>query len=83
MREVRATGAKSRLAEILRQVEAGETIAISRYGTPIASLIPVPIGQRARWVEAMERLMQARSQWQPTGMSRAEILAARHAAHRA
>ena len=82
MREVRATEAKARLAEILRQVEAGETIAITRHGTAVAHLTPVPIGQRARWREAMDRLMQARSQWQPTGMSRAEILAARHAGHR-
>ena len=82
MREVRATEAKARQAEILRQVEAGETIANTRHGNAVAHLTPVPIGQRARWREAMDRLMQARSHWQPTGMSRAEILAARHAGHR-
>ena len=83
MREVRVTEAKAGLAEILRQVEAGETIAITRHGTAIAHLILVPVGQRARWAEAMGRFMQARTQWQPSGMSRAEILAARHAGHRA
>ena len=82
MREVRATDAKARLAELLRQVEGGETIAITRHGTAVAHLIPVPVAQRARWAEAMDRFMQARAQWQPTGMSRAEILAARHAGHR-
>ena len=82
MREVRATDAKAHLAELLRQVESGETIAITRHGAAVAHLIPVPIGQRARWREAMDQFMQARSQWRPTGMSRAEILAARHEGHR-
>lgn len=82
MREVRATDAKARLAELLRQVESGETIAITRHGMAVAHLTPVPIGQRARWREAMDRFMRDRAQWRPTGMSRAEILAARHAGHR-
>ena len=83
MREVRVTDLRAHLADRLRRVEAGETIAITRHGTAVAHLIPVPIGQRACWAEAMDRFMQARSQWQPTGMSRAKIQAARHAGHRA
>ena len=82
MREVRATDAKAHLAELLRQVEAGETIAITRHGTTVAHLIPVQVEERARRQAAMDRFMQARSQWKPTGMSRDEILAARHAGHR-
>ena len=81
MREVRVTEARAGLAELLRQVEGGETIAITRHGTAVAHLSPVPIEQRAGWREAIDRFMQARAQWQPTGMSRAEILAARHAGH--
>lgn len=83
MHEVQVTEAKARLAELLRQVEGGETIAITRHGTAVAHLVPVPNGQRACWAEAMDRFMQARAQWQPIGMSRAEILAARRAGHRA
>ena len=82
MREVQATEAKSHLAELLRQVEGGETIAITRHGKTVAHLVPVQTEERARRQEAMERFMQARSQWKPTGMSRDEILAARHAEHR-
>ncbi len=82
MREVQATEAKARLAELLRQVEAGETIAITRHGQTVAHLIPVQTEARDRRQKAMDRFMQARSRWKPTGMSRDEILAARHAGHR-
>ena len=82
MREVRATEAKARLAELLRQVEAGETIAITRHGAAVAHLIPVPVEERARRQAAMDRFMQARSRWKPTGMSRDEVLATRHDGHR-
>ncbi len=82
MRDVKATDAKARLAELLRQVEGGETIAITRHGKTVAHLIPAQTGALARRREAMDRFMRARSQWKPTGMSRDEVLAARHAGHR-
>ena len=82
MRDVKATDAKARLAELLRQVEGGETIAITRHGKTVAHLIPAQTGELARRREAMDRFMRARSQWTPTGMSRDEVLAARHAGHR-
>jgi prevent-host-death family protein len=40
MREVNATEAKARLAELLRSVEFGEAVAITRHGKAIAHLIP-------------------------------------------
>ena len=80
MRKVGATDAEARLADPLR---LAETIAITRRGTAVAHFIPVPVEQRACWAEAMDRFMQARAQWQPNGMSRAEIQAARHAGRRA
>jgi len=50
MREVQASEAKARLAELLDQVERGETIVITRHGKPIARLVPDP-DQRQREVD--------------------------------
>lgn len=33
--------AKSRLSELVRRVEAGETVTIGRRGRPVAHLVPV------------------------------------------
>ena len=52
MRMIQATEAKIHLAELLRNVEQGETIAITRHGKPIAHLIPA---------EAQERLQRKRA----------------------
>ena len=81
MRQVQATEAKARLAELLRTVERGETIAITRRGKAVAHLIPaqgqeraqpVPTEdqERARRKAAVAHFMRLRSQWKPTGMSR-------------
>ena len=40
MRTVQATEAKARLAELLRTVEHGESVAITRHGETIAHVIP-------------------------------------------
>ena len=42
MPTVNIADAKSRLAEYLRRVEAGETVTIARRNQPIAELRPVP-----------------------------------------
>lgn len=34
--------AKTKFAELLDKVEAGETITITRHGKPVAQLVPVP-----------------------------------------
>jgi prevent-host-death family protein len=38
--EYGASDARTIFAELLRRVQAGEVVVISRYGTPIAKLIP-------------------------------------------
>ena len=81
MRQIQSTEAKARLAELLRMVEGGERISITRHGRPVACLVPAHDEDRAGRREAMDRLMEARSRWEPTGMSREEILAARHDGH--
>ena len=82
MREIQATEAKTNLAQLLRDVERGEAIAITRHGKAIAHLVPAQERDRADRAAAVDRFRQRRAGWAPTGMSRDEILAARHEGHR-
>ncbi len=82
MREVQATQAKSRLAELLRVVESGETIAITRHGKPVAHLVPAPAQDRANRESAVDRFRRRRAGWERVAFSTDEILAARHQGHR-
>ena len=50
MREIQASAAKAQLAELLDQVERGETVVITRHGKPVARLVPDP-SQRQRDIE--------------------------------
>ena len=82
MRKVQATEAKTRLAELLRAVEHGETVAITRHGRPVAHLVPAPTQDRANRERAVERFRQRRAGWERVAFSPEEILAARHEGHR-
>lgn len=82
MREIQATEAKARLAELLRNVELGETIAITRHGKTIAHLVPARARERSGREAAIDRFLRRRAGWEPAGMSPDEILAARHEDHR-
>ena len=82
MREIQATEAKARLAELLRLVERGESVAITRHGKPVAHLVPAPSQDRANRERAIERFRQRRAGWKRVEFSTAEILAARHEGHR-
>ena len=82
MREIQATEAKTRLAELLRAVEYGETITITRHGKPVAHLVPACAGDRANRERAVERFRQRRAGWEGVAFSTEEILAARHEGHR-
>ena len=82
MREVPTTEAKSRFAELLRVVEHGEPLAITRHGKTVAHLVPAVDQERASQRDAVEHFCAWRRQRPRTGMTRAEILAARHEGHR-
>ena len=82
MREVKASEAKSRFSELLRMVERGETIAITRHGKVVAHLVPPGAGDRASREAAVERFRQRRAGWRRVNMSTEVILAARHDRHR-
>ncbi len=77
MREVSATAAKARLAELLRLVEGGETIAITRHGKAVAHLTPARVQGRAARAAAVAWFRQRRAGWRRVEMSTQEILAAR------
>ena len=82
MRQVTATEAKAHLAEILRNVEHGETVAITRHGKTVAHLTPAgPPGHGGR-EEAVERFLRRRATWTRARISNEEILALRHEGHR-
>ena len=80
MREVQATVVKARLAELLRDVERGESITITRNGRKVAAF--VPIDERKRRRQAMDRFMEMRSKWKPAGISVEEFMDWRHEGHR-
>ena len=82
MREIQATEAKTRLAELLRIVERGETVAITRHGKAVAHLVPAVAQGRANRERAVERFRQRRAGWERVSFSTEEILAARHEGHR-
>ena len=82
MREVAATEAKTRLAELLRSVEHGESIAITRHGRRVAHLIPAEVQERAEFKAAVDRFRRRRARWPRIQMSTEEILAARREGHR-
>ena len=78
MREVRATAAKAHLAELLRAVEHGETVAITRHGKAIAHLIPARDQDRESRRSAVERFRARRRQWRRVDMTTEEIVASIH-----
>ena len=83
MREVQATAAKAHLAQLLSAVEQGESFAITRHGRPVAHLVPAVAVDAAARRAAVARFRERRNAWDSGSFSREEILAARHAGHRA
>ena len=82
MHTMQATEAKARLAELLRKVERGETVVITRHGEAIAHVIPAREGERVDRKQGVARFRRRRAEWQPAAMSIDEILLARHEGHR-
>jgi prevent-host-death family protein len=53
--------AKTKLAELLDKVEAGETVTITRRGTPVAQLVPIAaVDERARIRALVEEIKRWR-----------------------
>ena len=82
MHTMQATEAKARLAELLRKVERGETVVITRHGEAIAHAIPARVGEQVDRKQGVARFRRRREEWQPAAMSIDDILLARHEGHR-
>lgn len=77
MREIGAFEAKTHLSELLAAAEAGESITITRRGTPVARLVPA--GRGADRTPALTRIAALRRRLSVAGVTlgRDEILSAR------
>ena len=82
MKEITATEAKAHLADLLRSVESGETIAITRHGKAVAHLVPAHAVQHSAQRSALEHFETRRERWKPAQATLDEILAWRHEDHR-
>ena len=75
MQVVGSYEAKTRLPELLRSVEQGESITITRRGVPIARLVGIDAGTRGETGTIIARMKRARA-GRPS-VSVKEILSAR------
>ena len=82
MRDVSTTEAKAHLAELLRAVEYGQTVAITRHGQAIAHLVPARSQDREARKLAVEGFRKRRRQWRGVRMTSEEIVAAIHEGRR-
>jgi prevent-host-death family protein len=56
--------AKTKLAELLDKVEAGETITITRRGIAVAQLVPMKtVDEKARQRSLIEEIKRKRAGW--------------------
>ena len=79
---MQATEAKARFAELLRTVERGETVVITRHGRTVAHVVPTQAGEREDHSQAVARFQRRRKEWDPIEMSVEDMLQARHEGHR-
>jgi len=79
MREIQATDAKAHLAQLLTDVERGETIVITRHGRAIARLVPEAIQRQANVRKVKEQIAAFRQTMPALRVS--DILSARHEGH--
>lgn len=80
MRKIQASEAKARFAELLDDVERGETIAITRRGREIARVVPASEGSKANVIRTMEKIEALRKRM--PRLTTEEILSARHEGHK-
>ncbi len=82
MNTIQATEAKAHFAELLRTVERGETVVITRHGQAVAHVIPAHEAEREDYAQAVKRFRRRLQRLEPTGMTIEEILRLRHEGHR-
>jgi prevent-host-death family protein len=62
MKQVQSSIAKAQFAELLDEVERGETVIITRHGKPVARLVPDEEARKQRFDRAVERMNTRRKQ---------------------
>lgn len=73
--EVGAYEAKTHLSRLLERVKQGESITITKHGTPIARLVPVEKSGRQRTVsEAIEEILEFRKHHKLDGLTIRELI---------
>lgn len=60
LEEIEAYDARTKLPEILRRVEAGESFTIANRGRPIADVVPSRAGSRLKAQAAISNILNAR-----------------------
>ena len=60
MREIGSYDAKTKLPEILRRVEAGESFTITNRGRPVADVVPSSSASREKAQAAIENILEAK-----------------------
>jgi prevent-host-death family protein len=61
--DVSVAEAKNRLPQLLRAVESGEPVVITRNGRPVAQLVPAPAERRQARLGGMRGKIQFRPGW--------------------
>jgi len=74
MRSVGAYEAKTHLSQLIEEVSRGEQVAITRNGTPVALLVPVPSKQRLDVREVIRQLREFRHGITLGGLSTREMI---------
>ena len=72
--------AKTHLAQLLSQVERGESFTITRHGRPVARLVPVNAEDRRNARESVERLLKRRQKLKGAPID--ELIRSIHEGHR-
>jgi prevent-host-death family protein len=73
VKQIQASVAKAQFAELLDEVERGETVVITRHGKPVARLVPDAEARQKRVRQAIEGIKELRKRTKPTTIE--EIIA--------
>ena len=65
MKEIQSSVAKAQFAELLDEVERGETVIITRHGKPVARIVPDDQARKQRFDRAVVRMQERRKQNKP------------------
>ena len=61
--DVSTTEAKNRLPELIRAVEGGERVVITRHGRPVAQIAPPPVERRTARLGGMKDRIRLMPDW--------------------